>query len=153
MFGKVDRFYVAPMPIESKHAEHKSLIKYDSEGENMDSKIKLLINGLALLGIVGLLSTCGGSSGGGQSERIFFHSDRDGGNVEVYVVNLDGTGLARLTNNPAVDFHPSRSPDGSRILFLSNRDGDAEVYVMNADGSGQTNLTNNPGRDDRGSAR
>ena len=39
------------------------------------------------------------------------------------------------------------SPDGSKIVFDSNRDGNDEIYVMNADGSGQTNLTNNPARD------
>ena len=33
--------------------------------------------------------------------------------------------------------------EGTKIAFVSNRDGDYEIYVMNADGSGQTNLTNN----------
>lgn len=36
---------------------------------------------------------------------------------------------------------PVVSPDGSKILFRSNRDGNEEIYVMNADGSNQTRLT------------
>jgi Tol biopolymer transport system component len=36
---------------------------------------------------------------------------------------------------------PSFSPDGSKILFISNRDGNREIYVMNADGTNQTRLT------------
>jgi len=33
--------------------------------------------------------------------------------------------------------------DGSKIAFVSVRDGNYEIYIMNVDGSGQTNLTNN----------
>jgi TolB protein len=52
--------------------------------------------------------------------------------------------VTRLTNTPAGNVDPSFSPDGSRIVFTSFRDGNAEVYVMSADGSGQTRLTNDP---------
>ena len=75
-------------------------------------------------------------------------SDRDDNKTnEIYVMNADGTGQTRLTDNTAYDWGPSWSPDGSRIAFYSVRvDGahsDREIYVMNADGTGQTNLTNN----------
>jgi TolB protein len=42
---------------------------------------------------------------------------------------------------------PSWSPDGRKLVFVSERDGNFEVYVMNADGSGQQNLTRNPAPD------
>src|SRR3989442_10169060 len=74
------------------------------------------------------------------SGRIAFVSNRDG-NTEIYVKNADGTGLTRLTNNPAVDDYPAWSPDGSRIAFTSTRDGHYNIYVMNADGTGVTRLT------------
>ena len=38
---------------------------------------------------------------------------------------------------------PAWSPDGTKIAFVSNRDGNVEVYVMGADGSQETNLSNN----------
>jgi Tol biopolymer transport system component len=44
-------------------------------------------------------------------------------NFEIYVVNLDGTGLKRLTNAPGEDGWPAWSPDGARIVFASQRDG------------------------------
>jgi hypothetical protein len=57
-------------------------------------------------------------------------------------MNADGSGQMKVTSDPAADFEPAWSPDGSRIAFTSMRDGINQVYVMNADGTGQTNLTN-----------
>ncbi|HEX8891643.1 MAG TPA: Calx-beta domain-containing protein [Pyrinomonadaceae bacterium] len=74
--------------------------------------------------------------------KIAFASDRDG-NLEIYTMDTDGGGLARLTENNAEDFSPAWSPDGTHIAFVSNRDGNPEIYVMNADGTSQTRLTNN----------
>src|SRR5256885_2251960 len=54
--------------------------------------------------------------------KIAFTSNRDG-NDEIYVMNADGTGVTRLTNDPASDSQPAWSPDGSRIAFTSTRDG------------------------------
>lgn len=76
--------------------------------------------------------------------RIAFVSTRDG-NAEIYVINGDGSGLRRLTNDPAGDGGPNWSPDGSRIAFVSNRSGESAIYVMNADGSGVVRLTSNSG--------
>ena len=56
--------------------------------------------------------------------------------------------VALLTNNPAYDGQARFSPDGSKIVFSSNRDGGAtEVYLMNADGSSPKRLTNNSAPD------
>lgn len=78
--------------------------------------------------------------------KIAFVSNRIG-NPEIYVMNPDGTGQMRLTNNLKNDTSPVWSPDGTKIAFMSDRDGNPEIYVMNADGSGQTRLTNNPAFD------
>lgn len=78
--------------------------------------------------------------------QIAFHSSRDG-NKEIYVMNADGSGLTRLTDNAASDLRPAWSPDGTRIAFSSNRDGNMEIYVMGSSGSNPTNLTNNLAED------
>ena len=62
-------------------------------------------------------------------------------------MKADGSGQTRLTNDPAADSYPVFSPDGSKIAFISLRDGNYEIYIMNADGSDQTRLTNNPADD------
>ena len=75
--------------------------------------------------------------------KIAFTSRRDG-NLEIYVMNADGTAQTRLTNNAASDFNPVWSPDSSKIAFVTSRHGgvNLEIYVMNANGTEQTRLTN-----------
>lgn len=80
--------------------------------------------------------------------KIVFVSIRDG-NREIYSINADGTNQTRLTNNSARDDSPRWSRDGTKIVFVSDRDGSLlEIYSMSADGSNQTRLTTNSVSDD-----
>ena len=87
--------------------------------------------------------------------QIVFVSERNG-NPEIYVMDSNGQNQRRLTNNRGDDWSPSWSPDGKRIVFMSERAGHvhakhgwptSEIYVMDADGGSQQNLTNNPAND------
>jgi Tol biopolymer transport system component len=74
---------------------------------------------------------------------------------DIYVMNVDGSNVVRLTNHPDRDFDPAWSPDGTRIAFVSSRDGNHDIYVMNAEcaslpegcGSNVIRLTDGPGLD------
>ena len=57
--------------------------------------------------------------------------------------------LTKLTPDTSSASDPAFSPDGSRIAFVSQRDGNAEIYIMNADGTGSTRVTNDPQPDGR----
>jgi TolB protein len=78
---------------------------------------------------------------------ILFSSERDG-NLELYLVQPDGRGLTRLTDDPALDTDPDWSPDGRQIVFRSRRDGSSDIFIMGANGSQLTNLVRDP-RDSR----
>jgi TolB protein len=80
---------------------------------------------------------------GANNGRILFVSDRDDPNFEIYMMNLDGSGVSRLTYSPAIETFPVLSPDGKRVVFVSSRDeaNASEIYVMNADGTGLSRLT------------
>lgn len=78
---------------------------------------------------------------GGGSGQIAFVSDRTG-KPEIYLINLDGTGLQKITDIAEGACQPAWSPDGMRLVIVSPCSKNKETYrgssliVMNADGSG-----------------
>jgi Tol biopolymer transport system component len=65
------------------------------------------------------------------------------GTTEIFVINADGTGQTKLTDNLWEDQSPSWSPDGSQIVYESGRvNGGINLFRMNADGSNPIQLTN-----------
>ncbi len=75
-------------------------------------------------------------------DRVVFGSNRDG-HYDIWVSNLDGSGVVQLTNNNAAEWRPQWSHDGTRIVFDRRWPGqDAEIMTMSAAGSSVTALTN-----------
>ncbi len=77
-----------------------------------------------------------------NGKRVAFEADPHGdGDLEVFVMNADGTDIRQLTDSPGPDYWPGWFPDGRRIAFTSLRTGVPNLYVMDADGSNQRAVT------------
>jgi Tol biopolymer transport system component len=59
----------------------------------------------------------------------------------------DAYEITQLTFQPSYEGQPAWSPDGSKIAFVSDRDGNREIYVMDANGTNEERLTYNPDDD------
>jgi TolB protein len=81
----------------------------------------------------------------GQKIVMSLQSD-DGRDSNIAEMDLRSRRLRQLTNTPAINTAPSYSPDGSQIVFESDRGGTQQIYVMNADGSGQNRISFGKGR-------
>ncbi len=91
--------------------------------------------------------------GGGQ---IAFASIRSG-IPQIYLINVDGTGLTLITNEKNGACQPSWAPDGTQLVFISPcrarvdfyepAYNDSSLYLINADGTNQRALTTIPGAD------
>jgi len=79
-----------------------------------------------------------------ENRLLAFTSDQSG-NLDIYTMRADGSGLTNITNNFATDAYPFWSPDGKQIAFMSDRDGSNQIYLMNANGSNVVQLTNGEG--------
>ncbi len=79
----------------------------------------------------------------GIDGRVLLLSLRDGRAQEIYSMNPDGSDAVNLTNNPARDVLARLSPDGTSIVFASDRsgNGDLDIWLMDADGSDPRRLT------------
>ncbi len=65
---------------------------------------------------------------------------------DLYLVRPDGTGQRQLTTDAAKDRIPQWLPDGSRLLFYSDRGGGYSAWTIGADGLGLQRLPGPPGR-------
>jgi Tol biopolymer transport system component len=104
---------------------------------------------IALLGAAAL-TFLPAATGAGAPQLAFTELDT-AQRGDVVLLSADGTGLVDLTpgqQNPFDDDRgPSWSPDGSKLAFVSHRDGASaqEIYVMNGDGTAPRRLTNDSG--------
>jgi TolB protein len=70
----------------------------------------------------------------------------EGGNTDIYSLDVGSGALRRLTNAPSIETAPSFSPDGSQIVFESDRSGTQQLYVMPAGGGEGTRISFGQGR-------
>lgn len=79
------------------------------------------------------------------ADAIVFNSNRDGGDLNIYITDREGREWIQLTKNAENNLGPQWNGDKSKIIFVSDRDGgNYELYIMDADGKNQKRLTNTP---------
>jgi len=66
------------------------------------------------------------------------------GRTDLWLVNVDGTGLTHLTSHPENDSNPRWNPDGKTIWFLSERSESSQVWRINIDNGEAEQFTNQP---------
>lgn len=108
----------------------------------IDGYTQLCLFSHDLVGPVSLKNDCSWSRDG-KMIALCVVTQQKYDSPEIYVVNIDGTGLTRLTKNGASDQGPCWTPDG-KIMFTSDRAGGWDIYTINPDGSQETKLFDSP---------
>jgi TolB protein len=60
---------------------------------------------------------------------------------DIWAIGPDGSGLQRVTSDPAPERDPAWSPDGSRLAFVRERNGNSDIWTAAADGSDPRQVT------------
>ena len=72
--------------------------------------------------------------------QIAFSSDPP--DVDIHLINADGAGRRRVTNDPTAEYWPHWSPDaGLFAIHYGRRQGPADVFTVTADGSTYSRVT------------
>ncbi len=67
---------------------------------------------------------------------LYYSSNRESGNYDIYLRELSSITTVRITTHPSKDTAPAVSPDGKYLAFASNReDPEGDIYVMKIDAS------------------
>jgi TolB protein len=74
----------------------------------------------------------------------FIRGSSETGGTHVYLIEVDGGGLTRVTPSPGPYDTPRWSPDGSRLAFADGSIGNGDIFTIRADGTGLTNVTRSP---------
>jgi TolB protein len=82
-----------------------------------------------------------------DGSELVISSPKDGQRHELYLIDLNGNELKRLTKNEYYDNDPYFSPDEKEIVFRSRRPKIDELWIINADGSNPRQLTSYPADD------
>jgi len=81
-----------------------------------------------------------------DGRQIVFSSTAAGRYAQIYIADLDGSNLRRLTFSNAIDVEPTVNPKtGAEIVFVSGRSGMPQIYKMNMDGADVVRLTDGEG--------
>ncbi|HKW42191.1 MAG TPA: hypothetical protein VJN39_13150, partial [Gemmatimonadales bacterium] len=94
--------------IAAKHRDRDDLVILDVPKDEEVRRIRIPLNGLTT------------PSWSPDGKQLVF-TGYDGGLSDLFVVNVDGSNLHRLTNDKYADLEPSWSPDGKTIAFVTDR--------------------------------
>jgi Tol biopolymer transport system component len=112
-FSPDGRFFA----LAAKRKDRDDLVILDVRRRREERRIKIPLSGI---------QTPGWSPDGRQLVFTGF----DGGLSDLFIVNRDGSGMRRLTNDKFADLHPAWSPDGKTIAFVTDRGGETDFEQL-----------------------
>lgn len=94
-------------------------------------------------GNIGFYSSAGNSVALVPDGRIVFATN-EGGGLDIWVMNQDGSNRKQLTSNGAQNVNPDVSADGKYVVYVTVRAGSKNIWRSNIDGSNPVQLTKGP---------
>ncbi|WP_210496795.1 Tol-Pal system beta propeller repeat protein TolB [Microvirga antarctica] len=116
-------------------------ITYMSQADGQQPRVQVINLDTGARQVVGNFPDMTSSPRFSPDGRRIVMSLQQGGNANIFMMDLNSRATTRLTSTAAIDTSPSFSPDGREIVFESDRGGQQQVYAMAADGSNQRRIS------------
>jgi TolB protein len=116
-------------------------ITYMSQADGQQPRVQVINLETGSRQIVGNFPDMTSSPRFSPDGRRIVMSLQQGGNANIFMMDLGSNATTRITSTGAIDTSPSFSPDGREIVFESDRGGKQQVYVMGVDGSNQRRIS------------
>src|SRR5262245_47932736 len=99
----------------------------------------------AVVALAGVLTAAAGE----PQKIVFARVFPNAGQLGLFIAAADGSDERPLLDTSEMNYDPVWAPDGSVIVFASDRDGSADLFRIKPDGSGLEKLTDSPAYDDQ----
>ena len=113
----------------------------DSQGEHREQLRLVPVDGGAQVLLTEMRGRARNPSWAPDGSWFVVESDAHNFSDVVRQAPRAGAEVARLTTAPEGNFEPQVSPDGSRVVFVSSREGDPEIFTMKPDGTEVRRIT------------
>ncbi|RXA17405.1 hypothetical protein EQO05_12205 [Methanosarcina sp. MSH10X1] len=77
--------------------------------------------------------------------KVLYSAKNSKEKPDLWVIDWYGTNQTQLTDTPYGEWNPSFSPDGKRIVYVSDEGGKPEIWLRDIEGNYRTRLTNSAG--------
>jgi Tol biopolymer transport system component len=128
------------------------VIAYADSSTGIAGLATMLKNGTNIVPITVTNQPCTGGSCSGvpynprylADGRIVYSATGPQGNVQMFVLSADGGTKTNISNNGAQEGVAAPSPDSTKVVYQTNRDGIIDVYTENIDGTNARALVSTP---------
>ncbi|MFC1744586.1 hypothetical protein ACFL35_11400 [Candidatus Riflebacteria bacterium] len=79
-----------------------------------------------------------------DDSQIAFSTIISKGNEDIFILNLNSLKKKNITKSPYKEMMPVFSPDGSKIVYVSNKYGNYDIFIIDIDGANSFQLTQSP---------
>src|SRR5579863_2236943 len=101
------------------------------------------------LGVVFLAAVSLAAAAASPQKIVFARVFPNPGQIGLFIAKADGSDERPLLDTQEINYDPVWSPDGTSIVFTSDREGSADLFRIRPDGSGLERLTDSPAYDDQ----
>lgn len=134
-------------PIFSKSKQNEIIYLEYRDKKPHIFKLDLATQKLKLIGDVAEMTYAPNFNPNGANEIVF--SGTENGYSNIYKINFDEGFVKQLTHDKAISTVPSWSPDGEKIVFVSDKTGVRKLYIMDKNGNNVEQISNGRGAYDK----